>query len=126
MSFKLLVDRVLPHPPATERKLEQKGRGKEVHFVSLRLGNAAANRPFLPHGSHQVGVKQAQTIGVGSTGLDGLSASTHQVGKDVVVTNAVLFQLHNLKGTTAGYSSVTLTPTLMRALVTAAESTGHS
>lgn len=58
---------------------------------------------------------------MGSTGLDSLSCSTHQIGEDVVVPNAVLFQLHNLKDTTGGYSSVTVTAIVTKAVTRAAD-----
>lgn len=47
-------------------------------------------------------------------------ALTHQIGEDVVVPDAILFQLHDLKDKMGGYSSVTQTAT-----VTKAVSTGH-
>lgn len=107
----------------TEKKLDQKGIGKEVHLVPLRLGNAIVNYPLVlpPTWFTGGGCESAQTLGVGSTGLDHLSYPTHQIGKDVVVTNAVLLQLHNLKDRKGGDSSVTPTPTERRAVITAGD-----
>lgn len=56
--LKLLFDRVFSplHPSRTEKQPEQKGGGKELHLVSLRLSGAAAPRQSAPS-SHVVHIR---------------------------------------------------------------------
>lgn len=71
-------------------------------------------------------MRHPQTLGVGRTRPDHTShSSTHQIGKDVVVPNAILLQLHNLKDRTKGHSSVTPTPTLLEQWWRQLTSTGY-